>query len=166
MYIFGGFFLISPYVWPNSGFWCCVFLTLPITLFCRTIKFNLLGVGYAVSMEGKFSIYWLQFLTHCPKFSPNGNTLATNFWRSSKLVTWKISRRLNNGWEFKRCCRMYANLEKFAHPFGGDQEMSSRKWSWSYLAWVQISHPSNFLSFPTWVHFYSSNLFYTSWHWK
>jgi hypothetical protein len=27
----------------------------------------------------------------------------------------------------QRCCRMYANLEKFAHPIGGDQEMSSRK---------------------------------------
>ncbi len=27
------FFLISPYVWPNSGLWCCVFLTLRITLF-------------------------------------------------------------------------------------------------------------------------------------
>jgi hypothetical protein len=26
------FILISPCVWPNSGFWCCVFLTLRITL--------------------------------------------------------------------------------------------------------------------------------------
>jgi hypothetical protein len=26
------FFLISPCVWSNSGFWCCIFLTLRITL--------------------------------------------------------------------------------------------------------------------------------------
>jgi hypothetical protein len=32
MYFFAGFFWISPCVWPNSGFWCCVFLTLQITL--------------------------------------------------------------------------------------------------------------------------------------
>ncbi len=24
MYFFAGFFWISPCVWPNSGFWCCV----------------------------------------------------------------------------------------------------------------------------------------------
>jgi hypothetical protein len=34
MYFFAGFFWISPCVWPNSGFWCCVFLTLRITLLC------------------------------------------------------------------------------------------------------------------------------------
>ncbi len=38
MYFFAGFFLISPCVWwpnsgPNSGFWCCVFLTLLGTFF-------------------------------------------------------------------------------------------------------------------------------------
>ncbi len=27
MYIFACLFWISPHVWPNSGFWCCVFLT-------------------------------------------------------------------------------------------------------------------------------------------
>ncbi len=33
MYFFSGFFFkIPPCVWPNSGFWCCVFLTLRITL--------------------------------------------------------------------------------------------------------------------------------------
>jgi len=34
MYFFVGFFFlwISSCVWPNSGFWCCVFLTLWITL--------------------------------------------------------------------------------------------------------------------------------------
>ncbi len=32
MYSFAGFSWISPCVWPNSGFWCCVFLTLWITL--------------------------------------------------------------------------------------------------------------------------------------
>jgi hypothetical protein len=31
-YFFVGFLKISPYVWPNSGFWCCVFLTLRIIL--------------------------------------------------------------------------------------------------------------------------------------
>jgi hypothetical protein len=30
--LFCSFFWISPCVWPNSGFWCCVFLTLWITL--------------------------------------------------------------------------------------------------------------------------------------
>ncbi len=30
--LFCRFFKISPCVWPNSGFWCCVFLTLWITL--------------------------------------------------------------------------------------------------------------------------------------
>ncbi len=32
LYSFAGFLKISPCVWPNSGFWCCVFLTLQITL--------------------------------------------------------------------------------------------------------------------------------------
>ncbi len=30
------FFLISSCVWPNSGFWCCVFLSLRITLLPST----------------------------------------------------------------------------------------------------------------------------------
>jgi len=34
--LFCRFFLISPCVWPNSGFWCCVFLTLHITLMRET----------------------------------------------------------------------------------------------------------------------------------
>jgi hypothetical protein len=34
---FAGFFLISPSVWwPNSGFWCCIFLTLWTTLLWST----------------------------------------------------------------------------------------------------------------------------------
>ncbi len=32
MYFFVVCFWISPCVWPNLGFWCCVFLTLRITL--------------------------------------------------------------------------------------------------------------------------------------
>jgi len=32
MYFFAGFFWISPCVWPNSGYWCCLFLTLQISL--------------------------------------------------------------------------------------------------------------------------------------
>jgi hypothetical protein len=31
MYYFAGCFWISPCVWPNSGFWCCVFITLHTT---------------------------------------------------------------------------------------------------------------------------------------
>jgi hypothetical protein len=37
---FAGFFLISPCVWPNSGFWCCVFLTLRITLLTVHLNFH------------------------------------------------------------------------------------------------------------------------------
>jgi hypothetical protein len=36
VFFFSGFFWISPCVWPNSGFWCCVFLTLRITLLYHT----------------------------------------------------------------------------------------------------------------------------------
>ncbi len=32
LYFFAGFLKIAPCVWPNSGFWCSVFLTLPITI--------------------------------------------------------------------------------------------------------------------------------------
>jgi hypothetical protein len=32
MYFLQCFFWISPCVWPNSGLWCCIFLTLLITL--------------------------------------------------------------------------------------------------------------------------------------
>jgi len=32
MYFFASFFLISPYLWPNSSYWCCLFLTLCIPL--------------------------------------------------------------------------------------------------------------------------------------
>jgi hypothetical protein len=35
MYFFAGFSWISPCVWSNSGFWCCVFLTLRITVMYR-----------------------------------------------------------------------------------------------------------------------------------
>ncbi len=39
MYFFAGFFRISPCVWPNSGFfWCCVFLTLQITLLLYSVS--------------------------------------------------------------------------------------------------------------------------------
>jgi len=34
--LFCRFFLMSPCVWPNSGFWCCVCLILQITLLCVT----------------------------------------------------------------------------------------------------------------------------------
>jgi hypothetical protein len=35
MYFFAGFFWISPFVWPNPGYWCCLFLTLRISLICH-----------------------------------------------------------------------------------------------------------------------------------
>jgi hypothetical protein len=40
MYFFAGLCWISRCVWPNSGFWCCVFLTLRITLLygCQMLK--------------------------------------------------------------------------------------------------------------------------------
>jgi hypothetical protein len=39
---FAGFFLKShPCVWPNWGFWCCVFLTLPITLLSTWVYIHL-----------------------------------------------------------------------------------------------------------------------------
>jgi hypothetical protein len=45
MYFFAGFFLISTCVWPNSGFWCCVFLPLQIILlsdyvYCSSFRFG------------------------------------------------------------------------------------------------------------------------------
>ncbi len=41
MYFFAGFFLISPCVWPNSGYWCCLFLTLRISLISiENLKFR------------------------------------------------------------------------------------------------------------------------------
>jgi hypothetical protein len=43
MYFFAGFLLISPCVWPNSGFWCCVFLTLRITLISGKILVSFRG---------------------------------------------------------------------------------------------------------------------------
>jgi hypothetical protein len=45
-YFFAGFFLMSPCVWPNSGFWCCVFLTLPITLISPDIWIFFYNCGY------------------------------------------------------------------------------------------------------------------------
>jgi hypothetical protein len=44
MYLFVGFLEISPCVWPNSRFWCCVCLTLEITLLSTwnsACRFNL-----------------------------------------------------------------------------------------------------------------------------
>ncbi len=42
MYFFVGFLKISPCVWPNSGYWCCLFLTLRISLLCiNSISRNL-----------------------------------------------------------------------------------------------------------------------------
>jgi hypothetical protein len=32
MYFSAGFLKISPCVWPNSGYWCCLFLTLRICI--------------------------------------------------------------------------------------------------------------------------------------
>ncbi len=42
VYFFGGFSWISPSVWPNSGFCCCVFLTIRIILFIPTIVYHTL----------------------------------------------------------------------------------------------------------------------------
>jgi hypothetical protein len=39
MYFFAGFFLISPCVWPNSGYWSCLFLTLWISLLSWCLHF-------------------------------------------------------------------------------------------------------------------------------
>ncbi len=38
MYFLAGIFLISPCVWPNSGYWCCLFLTLQISLLGDNFK--------------------------------------------------------------------------------------------------------------------------------
>ncbi len=38
IYFFAGFFWMSPCVWPNSGFWCCVFLTLRLTLLFKLFQ--------------------------------------------------------------------------------------------------------------------------------
>ncbi len=32
MYFFAGIFWISPCLWPNSGYWCCLFLTLQTSI--------------------------------------------------------------------------------------------------------------------------------------
>jgi hypothetical protein len=40
MYFFECFILISPCVWPNSGFWCCVFLTLRIITLLSLLHFS------------------------------------------------------------------------------------------------------------------------------
>jgi hypothetical protein len=32
MYLFAAFFKNLTHVWPNSGFWCCIFITLLISL--------------------------------------------------------------------------------------------------------------------------------------
>jgi hypothetical protein len=37
IYFFADSFWISPCVWPNSGFWCCVFLTLRISYIITTV---------------------------------------------------------------------------------------------------------------------------------
>ncbi len=42
VYFIGGFFWISPSVWPNSAFCCCVFLTIRITLFIPTFVYHTL----------------------------------------------------------------------------------------------------------------------------
>ncbi len=39
MYFFAGFFSNLTCVWPNSGFWCCVCLTLRVTLLCGKSRF-------------------------------------------------------------------------------------------------------------------------------
>jgi hypothetical protein len=38
MYYFAEFFWISPCLWPNSGFWCCLFLTLRISLMAISLN--------------------------------------------------------------------------------------------------------------------------------
>jgi len=42
-FFFAGFLKISPCVWPNSGFWCCVFLTLGVTLVLIGIIYFIFG---------------------------------------------------------------------------------------------------------------------------
>ncbi len=46
MYFFADFFLISPCMWPNSGFWCCVFLTLQITVLYFLMEFSIKLGGF------------------------------------------------------------------------------------------------------------------------
>ncbi len=44
--LFCRFFKISPCVWPNSGFWYCVFLTLHITLLYFLMEFSIKLGGF------------------------------------------------------------------------------------------------------------------------
>jgi magnesium-transporting ATPase (P-type) len=53
MYFFAGFFWISPCVWPNSGYWCCLFLTLWISLlYVEVSNHNLMRQVHLPSYTG------------------------------------------------------------------------------------------------------------------
>jgi hypothetical protein len=55
MYFFEGFFKISPCVWPNSGFWCCVFVTLWITLMWWNFPFQTNKFLFLKNLENFFN---------------------------------------------------------------------------------------------------------------
>ncbi len=74
-------FIISPCVWPNSGFWCCIFLTLP--------RKNIVHVGvhlqcdnpfwFPLQCDNPFGVFWS--VTNPFGYDPN-----SFFWGREPLV--------------------------------------------------------------------------------
>jgi hypothetical protein len=56
MYIFAGSFLISPCVWPNSGYWYSLFLTSQISLLSRSCHIH-------TTCSGRFAKIWQDFFS-------------------------------------------------------------------------------------------------------
>jgi hypothetical protein len=67
---FAGFLWISPSLWPNSGFWCCVFLTLRTTLICKRnllslcnfCFYNVLRICSRLNVNEIFIDHWYDIL--------------------------------------------------------------------------------------------------------
>jgi hypothetical protein len=98
---------ISPYVWPNSGFWCYVFPTLWITLLGQvltTILWPNLTPMHNLFPMGKANKYY-----NCAKFFWN-----KKWWNGDYFTLKNLSPFYNH---FTFIWVLVRNLIQFAHPW-------------------------------------------------
>jgi hypothetical protein len=79
--LFRRFFVESRHVWPNSGFWCCVFLTLRITL---------MSIVFILTF-----LIWYSILTKLGPSTPNLRYLMDD---SHIIVQWALHKLCTICW--------------------------------------------------------------------
>jgi len=105
MYFLAGFFWISPCVLPNSGYWCCLFLTLRISLICRE---NVWSLGWSLMCVYYLFHFLINSYLGFRKFNCGSPLLTTGITIGFLLLMRVL------GWKFRNgsCCEWWNILHQ------------------------------------------------------